>query len=343
MIDGRYFFPRSAKYVEARAALVGEALRITAMDGAVLAEVPFKTVKISARLANIARRFTLPDGASFETYDNDGVDFLMQDARRLPGQGWVDRLERSWRVVLASVLIAAAAGAAFVIWGIPATALMLARATPPSIAIAMSDQTMRILDGQTLHPSKLSPAEQKKVVALFDRVAAVAPRGAHGYALLIRDSKTVGVNAFALPDGRIVVTDQLWRFVRNDEEIEGVFAHEMSHVDHAHGLQRVYEASLVPAAIAVITGDVSQVGQLSVILPGILLQSAYSRENEQQADDDAARLLKRIGAKPSSLAAFLERLDQQHCGKEGCKGSWIGDHPEARFRIERLHAEDAKK
>ena len=60
-------------------------------------------------------------------------------------------------------------------------------------------------------------------------------------------------------------------------EIEGVFAHEMAHVYHAHGLQRVYQASLVPAAIAFITGDASQVGHFATILPGVLLQSAYSR------------------------------------------------------------------
>jgi len=46
------------------------------------------------------------------------------------------------------------------------------------------------------------------------------------------------------------MTDQMIPLVKRDEEIEGVFAHEMSHVDRAHGLQRIYQASIVPAAIA---------------------------------------------------------------------------------------------
>jgi len=33
--------------------------------------------------------------------------------------------------------------------------------------------------------------------------------------------------------------------------------------DRAHGLQRIYQASLVPAALAFITGDASQVGHVA--------------------------------------------------------------------------------
>jgi Zn-dependent protease with chaperone function len=344
MVDGRYFFPHSARFVEARAVLTADRrLHIEDRAQAMLADLPFKDVRVSARLGNIARRLTLPDGACFETYDNDGIDDMLADARRISGQGFVDRLERSWRTVAVSVLLAGLAGWGFVVFGIPAIAMGLAQSTPPVVARVMSDQTLAIIDRSSLEPSKLSPSDMKRADMLFERVASYAPRGRGGYALLFRSGKAIGPNAFALPDGRIVMTDQLWKLVKNDDEIEGVFAHEMSHVDHAHGLQRVYEASLIPAAIAVVTGDLSQVSQLSVILPGILLQSAYSRGFEQQADDDAAARLTRMGGHPARFAAFLERLDARLCGKSGCGPSWLGDHPDTKLRAERLRSEEPAK
>ena len=342
MLEGRYFFPHSARFVPARAAIIGgKTLRIENRDGIMLDEVPMRKVRVAARLGRIARRFDLPDGARFETDDNDGADDLLREARRPSGQGWVDRLESSWRTVLLSVLLAALAAYGFVAYGIPAIAAELALHTPAGISRMMADQTMHVLDGVYLKPSKLAAADRKKALALFARVAARAPRGKDGYRLLFRGGGIIGPNAFALPDGRIAMTDELWKMVKNDDEIEGVFAHEIAHVDRAHGLQRVYEASLVPAAIAVVTGDLSQVSQMSVILPAILAQSAYSREFEQQADDDGAKLLRSIGGHPSRLGDLLLRVDRKICGKGGCGPGWLGSHPETSVRVERLRAEDA--
>jgi predicted Zn-dependent protease len=115
-----------------------------------------------------------------------------------------------------------------------------------------------------------------------------------------------------------------------------VFAHELSHVDRAHGLQRIYQAALVPAAIAFVTGDASQLGHFASILPGILLQSAYSREFEQQADDDAAITLHRMGKNPAALADLLERMERKVCGPKECGPNWLGSHPATALRAARL-------
>ncbi len=344
-LNGRYFFPHSARYVAARLSVHdGKTLHIEGEDGTALADAPVRKVRVSPRLGNIARRFDLPDGARFETYDNDGVDALLRATRGLSSGGWVDRLERSWKTVAASVLLAALAVYAFAVYGIPAAAVQLAQDTPPGVSQVLADQTMAVLDSEYLLPSKLAAKDRTKAQKLFDRVASHASPGHATYHLVFRSGGVaVGPNAFALPDGRVVMTDELWALVKNDEEIKGVFAHEMSHVDHAHGLQRVYEAALVPAAIAVVTGDLSQVSQLSVILPGILVQSAYSRAFEQQADDDAATLLRRMGANPGRLADLLERMENKICGKKGCGPSWLGSHPQTSARAERLRAVSWKK
>src|SRR5262249_6260786 len=158
-----------------------------------------------------------------------------------------------------------------VVYGIPATARWLAEATPAAANRVIAQQTLQVLDRTLLSHSELRTAETEKAQRLFARVAALAKDGPSGYRLLLRSSKRLGPNALALPDGTIVVTDELWQMVHVDDEAEGVFAHEMAHVDRAHSLQRLYQAAIVPAAIAFITGDISQMTQLATLLPGILV------------------------------------------------------------------------
>src|SRR5215472_9805445 len=116
------------------------------------------------------------------------------------------------------------------------------------------------MDRIALAPSHLSADEKRRARLLFAGVAHVAAQPPSAYELLFR-SGDIGPNAFSLPDGRIVMTDELYKLSRSDDELEGVFGHEIAHADRRHALKLLYEASLIPAAIALITGDASQFGQ----------------------------------------------------------------------------------
>ncbi len=334
-VSGRFFLPGSARFVPARAQLAQDkVLRVEDGGGAVLAVAPLNRIEVSARLGKLARRFDIPGGGRFETDDNDAADALLVDGGR--GKSRLHHMEKSWRWAASSLAVAAVVVYAFVVYGIPALALWLAEATPPAANGIIARQALQVLDRALLSPSELGSAEHDKAQRLFARVAALGKRGAGGYRLLLRASKRLGPNALALPDGTIVMTDALWQMVRADDEAEGVFAHEMAHIDRAHSLQRLYQAAIVPAAIAFVTGDISQVTQLATLLPGILVQAAYTRDLEQQADDDAAVALKRLGGNPAHLADLLDRVEKNVCGKQGCGSGWLGDHPETDSRSLRL-------
>ncbi|HWA89648.1 MAG TPA: M48 family metallopeptidase [Rhizomicrobium sp.] len=341
MVEGNYFFPLSTRFVAARARPVNRLLRIEDMQGETLAEFRARAVIVSARMGRLPRSIALPDGGRFETPDNDGVDALKR-ALGLGNPGrFLDMIERSRNWIALSLAMAAVLSYAFIEYGIPAIALALARATPPSVGTAISRQTLDLMDRAMLRPSTLKPQDRARAQALLARVAQQSPRGPKGYHLELRHGGAgIGANAFALPDGTIVMTDELWALARNDEEIEGVLGHEMSHVERRHGLQELYQASMIPAALAVVTGDISQVSQLAAVLPGVLVETHHARDFEQQADDDAAAKLIAMGAKPSRLADLLERLETSHCGKTGCgSASWLGSHPDTDARVARLRAE----
>lgn len=349
VLEGRYFYPNAARFVPARASVVpSRVLQIEDEHGEILAQVPGKLIKSTARLASLARRFDLPDGSRFDTEDNAGADALLWDLRRRRRGRFTDRLERAWPVVLLSLMVTLLAGYYVFVQVIPVGAEWLAKETLPAVAHTMSEQTLRVLDHTALTATKLKAEDQFRATKLFMKVSAHAPGGIGAYRLVFRAGRkgwsgapdAFGPNAFALPDGTIVMTDSLWLLIKNDAEIEGVFAHEMSHVDHAHGLQLVYEAALLPAALAIFTGDVSQVSQMAALLPSIIAQSSYSRGMEQQADDDGAAVLRSMHEKPSHMADLLERLDKQVCGKNGCPRDWLGDHPDTMARALRLRLED---
>jgi Zn-dependent protease with chaperone function len=305
-------------------------MEATGADGVALASAPRKKVHVSSRLSGLSRKLEFPDGAAFETGDNDGVDRLVRGS-----SGLLYRLERSWRLVLAYLAAMLVITAVFAMYGVPMAAQWLAERTPASVTRLATSQALRVMVGKVLTKTKLPTPRQAEIRRRFDRIAGWQKQPSR-FQLLFRNAPSIGPNAFALPDGRIVVTDELVLMAQNNAEIDGVLAHEMAHVNHAHGLQSLYQASLVPAAIAFATGDASQLGQFTVILPGLLLQSAYSRDFEQQADDDAAAALRRHGEDPAALAGFLERMDLKICGKTGCGPSWLGSHPATAARAARL-------
>jgi predicted Zn-dependent protease len=78
------------------------------------------------------------------------------------------------------------------------------------------------------------------------------------------------------------------------------------------------------------------VGHIATIMPGVLLQSSYSRAFEQQADDDAAAVLRRMGKSPAPLGDLLERIQKKICGGDSCGPSWLGSHPATAARAARL-------
>jgi len=340
IVKGTFFPAGTSRAVPAQISIEARHLRVSDGAGAVLAEFPLGQAKVSARLGNILRRIELPDHSRFETEDNDGIDLLFREGGRLLPSTMLHWIESSLKWVAVAVVIAGVSTAAMIVYGFPAAADWLAHKTPHVVLVTVSDQTLATMDRFALAPSELSTDDKIKVQKLFARVAAQGRQGRAGYQLLFRRGKRVGPNAFSLPDGRVVMTDELYAMVKRDDELEGVFGHEIAHADRRHAMQMVYEASLLPATIALVTGDASQLSQITAVLPTLLIESSYSRGFEQQADDDSAKTMRRIGADPAALGELLLRMDKEICGRRGgCGPSWLGSHPATAERAARLRAE----
>lgn len=319
---------------------------------------PLERVHISERLGSAPRLLRLADGAFCEVRDLAALQAELGESGRRPDL--IERLHHSWRTaVIAAAVCVAAAGAAYR-WGLPLGAEVLAAHVPPEVSQQLSQSTLNSLDGVLLYSSSLPQARRQALAEEFAALRAPDDKAATAH-IEFRSSPQIGPNAFALPDGRVVLLDQLVSLARNDEEIEGVLAHELGHVHYRHGLRMLLQGSAVALAMTAWFGDFST---LLATVPTVLLQTRYSRGFETQADDYATRMLLANDIPPSRLADLLERLSREHRDKRG-QGSaaqdkgkaadksgkpgaeeeqsdYISSHPATAERLKRLRAADAQ-
>ena len=141
------------------------------------------------------------------------------------------------------------------------------------------------------------------------------------------------VNAFALPGGIIVVNAGLIRKAGSAEELAGVLAHEVQHVEHRHTLQQMIHAAGWAAVLAVVLGDVSAITAIVVHQLGNLRNS---RQLETEADTEGMKALARAGIPFGGMPSMFKRLqaEEQRIGDDS--PSLLSSHPATAERIAEL-------
>jgi Zn-dependent protease with chaperone function len=292
-------------------------------------------VTIESRLGRGPRFIRFADGGRCEVANNEALDAVIATWAPQRAGNWLHRLETSWtHVGIAVVLLAAMAWAA-IQFGLPWAARRIAFALPAGITRQLGDQTLAALDKTMLKPSKLAPERQRELQAEFARFLS-RTGDATAYRIEFRAAPSMGANAFALPSGVIVITDELVTLTDDDREIVGVLAHECGHIQHRHALRGVLQNSAVFVVIALITGDVSSATAFGGALPAYLLQTRFSREFEREADAYAVEKMRVAEIEPSVLARMLERLAKKHDEPNSKMLGYLGSHPPTPERIQAI-------
>lgn len=153
------------------------------------------------------------------------------------------------------------------------------------------------------------------------------------------------VNAFAMPGGTILITRGLYDRLRDEAELAGVLAHEISHVLRKHQLQAIkkemgkeWQQELASHAInrsdsAVVArfGDKAFKAGTEVFARGL------DKADEYQADQLGMVIAARAGYNPFGLAGVLQTLDATSA-QDDSVALMFATHPTAASRIERLDA-----
>jgi predicted Zn-dependent protease len=325
---------RSSKQAQAVLHVYADGTVRIEREGASATTLAIAALAIPARLGSTPRRIGLPDGSVFETPDNEAIDAILA-AHGRRRQDWLHRLESRLPVVILAALLVVSAGAALVMKGLPALAREAAFAVSPELATQVGRGALEILD-RSFEPTRLDAARQASLTQYFSRITA-ATSGGYDFELLFRAGGALGANAFALPSGSVVMTDELVALASHDEELIAVLAHEVGHVVERHGLRSAIQSSLLAVAIVLVTGDLSSTSGFVATLPAALAESGYSREFEREADDHALAYLVANRIEPRRFADLLLRLEEAE-GGGGAAIAFLSTHPSTGERIERLRS-----
>lgn len=273
-------------------------------------------------------------GIPVELHFDSGDYFIPEDPdlRWTPRSGFLAYLESHMVMVLAAALLVPLSFWLMFTQVIPAGAKATAPLVPQEVLNRVGRSSMKTLD-YSLEPSRLAQYEQASIIKDWNKAAENAGLD-NNYRILFRSASAP--NAFALPDGTIVVFDELVSILSRDELIAVLF-HEAGHVDRRHGAQMMVQASAGAIVYGLLLGDLEGLSEV-VLGTGISLgENAFSRTMETDADDFAVEHLKAAGMSPGLLASALNSLP----GSERETNSWreyLSTHPERKTRTERIES-----
>lgn len=145
----------------------------------------------------------------------------------------------------------------------------------------------------------------------YDAVRAIGARLTTGskYRYEFHVAEDASLNAFALPGGVIVVHTGLIAATKRPEELAGVLAHEVQHVELRHSLRGMIKESGLRGLWSFITGDLggTLIGQAALEMTSL----KFSRDDESEADDRGFNALVNAGIDPSGMPAFFQTMSKQ--------------------------------
>ncbi|HEX5393716.1 MAG TPA: M48 family metallopeptidase [Rhodocyclaceae bacterium] len=338
MVGATYFDGRSSRRQE---------VRLSVEDGQLCVEGAFGrrcesigAVDISERLSRMPRTLRFADGAYCEVADHVALAALLASAGHRDTT--VANIQRRWRWAFPSMVGVIAVAVATYLWVLPWVADILAPRLPDAMTRTISEQALSSLDAHLLAPSKLPPERQRQIeerLAEFNTKLAAQHLSLPAYRLNFRSAPSLGPNAFALPNGDVVVFDELVTMVKDDDELIAVLAHELGHVKYHHGLRQLIQSTVVSSVVGIWLGDISSV---AAGLSALVLDSHYSRDFEREADAYAAHLLIASGGSVTPLIQALQQLEEKHeaLSKKSGNGneSLFSSHPETAERISKLRS-----
>jgi Zn-dependent protease with chaperone function len=288
---------------------------------------PLNDLQVSPRSGRGDRFITLPDGGQFQARDDAFLDQLPQEVR---SEGMVAWLEDRQPVAIGGVILVLITILLGYFYGLPLAADSVVERIPMRTEQALGNHVLSWFDEKKWFlPSELDQDRLDSLTKRFDMLHQDLPMSSF-ITLEFRKAKFIGPNAFAIPGGTIVVTDQLIELTSSEEEILAVLAHEIGHVEMRHSIRNLLKSSIVGLTAATITADAASLSAAVASLPAVVAQTKYSRDFEVEADDYAFELLKLHGISPTAFADIMAKID----GSDAMKGfSYLSTHPITSERI----------
>ena len=197
---------------------------------------------------------------------------------------------------------------------------------------SLSSEEEREIGASIVKKLSVQKERDKRIRTIFNKLKENADLKFPHYRLYRLDSSEI--NAMAILGGHIITTDGFASLHdTSDDEIAGVLAHEIAHVELGHSRDAYYRENrtkVLKAALAILGRGVGKVGGVVEHLSKL----GVNRESELAADRLAIKLLSRSSYSAKGLLEFLQRAKQLEELPE-----WVGflsTHPAVDERMRRL-------
>lgn len=177
---------------------------------------------------------------------------------------------------------------------------------PKTFEEQLGPLAVKLLHQETLlHREQLESAVE---VVLQTLQRALPAQSRHYRVHLLPSSQ---VNAFAYPGGVLVLTTSLVAQTQNPEELAGVLAHEIAHVELGHSLQALArKVTFLQCFQFLYYGGSGDTPPLPLLVPD-LIALRYLPEEEVAATDFSERLLSQAGYPLRFQSDFFSRLQRE--------------------------------
>ncbi len=191
-----------------------------------------------------------------------------------------------------------------------------------------------------------NPAQVDRVTRVGDALTRIVERQDMTFHFKIIDLPVV--NAFSIPGGWVYVTAGMMKFIRSDDELAAVLAHELTHVNHHHYYIRaerqkqMVPALIVAAALSVLAHSPAPILGVQIAAQGAL--NDYQRDLEREADLTGVVYLGKTSYSPVAMLALMEHLAEleRYSGIPDL-GVYYQDHPTAAERVAYIRADLTKR
>ena len=165
------------------------------------------------------------------------------------------------------------------------------------------------------------------ILQMFDQLCSA--NGIKSSTIKIHVVENNEINAFAMPGRHLVVHTGLIDFVDHQEEITGVIAHEIAHIESGHVVKKLGKEIGLSVILNLTLGDIG--GEVVRNALSTITSTAYDRSLEKEADLKAVDYMLKAKMNPTYLASFLEKLDKQSQTPEVLQ--WVSTHPDSKERV----------
>lgn len=247
------------------------------------------------------------DTARLVVTDPDLVDWLHKTR---PDLFRADVRKGTGRKVATYAMGALAACALMIFVILPAMANTMARIIPIEREIAFGKTVTanmeRLLGGSRIR--SLGCSDPDGTAALNAMLTRLTASRDMQYQVEVQVFNHEMINAFAAPGGQVVLLRGLLEEANSPDEVAGVLAHEIAHVENRDATRQALRAAGSAGLLTMILGDFTG-GAAIAVIGEHMLSASYSREAEADADRFALAMLQDAGVSAQGFATFFDVID----------------------------------